>query len=153
VPPTLYVDADACPVKDIIERGAVRSGFPVFFVSNRPVGIHPKKGVFVLLAPQGPDEADRMIVERATPGDLVLTADLPLAADALAKGARVVDFRGVEFDKGTIEGKLRAREYNETMRGGFSFSGGPAPMAVQDRTRFANLFDRILTAMKRAPPA
>ncbi|MFN7147318.1 MAG: DUF188 domain-containing protein, partial [Myxococcota bacterium] len=138
--PTLYVDADACPVKDIIERAALRMGFPVFFVSNRPVGIRPKKGVMVILAPAGPDEADRMIAERCGPGDLVLTADLPLAAAALANGSRCIDFRGDAFDAGTIDGKLAAREMNETLRGGFTFTGGPAPMTQRDRMRFANTF-------------
>lgn len=150
--PSIYVDADACPVKDLIERGALRVGFPVYFVSNRSVGIKPKKGVFVILAPSGPDEADLIIARSAAPGDLVLTADIPCAADALAAGARCIDFRGQAFDAGTIQGKLAAREMNEMLRGGFTFTGGPAPLTAQDRTRFANQFDRVLTEMKRAGP-
>lgn len=148
--PTIYVDADACPMKDVIERGALRVQFPVFFVSNRSVGIKPKKGVYVILAPAGPDEADRMIAERAKPGDLVLTADLPLAADALAAGARCLDFRGQAFDAATIQSKLAVREMNEMMRGGFTFTGGPSPLTAQDRVRFANMFDRVLQEMVRA---
>lgn len=146
--PTIYVDADACPMKDIVERGALRVGFPVFFVSNRPVGVRPKRGVFVILAPAGPDEADAIVAERARPGDLVLTADLPLAADALAAGARCIDFRGQEFTSDTIRGKLAAREMNETLRGGFTFTGGPAPLTARDRVQFANTFDRVLTEMR-----
>ena len=148
--PSIYVDADACPFKDMIERGAVRAGFPVYFVANRNVGIRPKAGVFMLLAKSGPDEADALIAARAAPGDLVLTADLPLAADALAKGARCIDFRGQVFDVATMAGKLAAREMNETLRGGFTFTGGPTPLSVQDRTRFANTFDRTLTQMKQS---
>ena len=146
---TIYVDADACPMKDVIERGALRLQYPVFFVSNRPVGIKAKKGVYVILAPAGPDEADLIIARRAGPGDLVLTADLPLAADALAAGARCIDFRGQVFEKSTIQGMLAAREMIEMMRGGFTFSGGPAPLTAQDRVRFSNTFDRVLTEMQR----
>lgn len=148
--PAIWVDADSCPFKDLIERGALRVGFAVTFVANRNVGVVPKRGVNVLVVSRGMDVADQVIADRAAPGDLVLTSDLPLAADALARGARCIDFRGGEFDSATIDGKLRAREMSETLRGGFTFTGGPAPLSVQDKTRFANTYDRVLAAMKRA---
>ncbi|MFZ5475314.1 MAG: YaiI/YqxD family protein [Myxococcota bacterium] len=147
--PSIWVDADACPFKDVIERGALRVGFPVTFVANRNVGVVPKRGVSVLVVSRGMDVADDVIAARVAPGDLVLTADIPLAAEALARGARCIDFRGGEFDAATIRGKLAAREMNETLRGGFTFTGGPSPLSVQDKTRFANTYDRVLTAMAR----
>jgi uncharacterized protein YaiI (UPF0178 family) len=150
--PSIWVDADACPFKDVLERGALRVGFPLTFVANRPV-VTPKRGVSMKVVRHGMDVADQWIAEQARPGDLVVTADLPLAADALAKGARCIDFRGGEFDADTIAGKLAAREMNEILRGGFAFTGGPAPLSPQDKARFANTYDRVLTRMQRGRPA
>ena len=149
--PSIWVDADACPFKDVLERAALRVGFPITFVANRPVGVVSKRGVTMHVVGRGMDVADQWIAEQAQSGDLVVTADLPLAADALAKGARCIDFRGGEFDASTIQGKLAAREMNEVLRGGFSFTGGPAPLSVQDKARFANTLDRVLVRLQRAP--
>jgi uncharacterized protein YaiI (UPF0178 family) len=149
--PSIWVDADACPYKDVLERAALRVGFPVTFVANRPV-ITPKRGVTMHVVRHGMDVADQWIAEQARPGDLVVTADLPLAADALARGARCIDFRGGAFDAATIQGKLAAREMNEILRGGFTFTGGPSPLSAQDKARFANMLDRVLTQMQRTRP-
>ena len=149
--PAIWVDADACPYKDVLERAALRVGFPVTFVANRPV-VTPKRGVTMHVVRHGMDVADDWIAAQARPGDLVVTADLPLAADALARGARCIDFRGGEFDAATIQGKLAAREMNEILRGGFAFTGGPSPLSPQDKARFANTLDRVLTRMQRTGP-
>jgi hypothetical protein len=146
--PAIWVDADACPYKDILERGALRTGLAITFVANRPV-ITPKRGVVMHVVRHGMDVADQWIAEQARPGDLVVTADLPLAADALARGAHCIDFRGGVFDAATIQGKLAAREMNEILRGGFAFTGGPSPLSPQDKARFANALDRALTQMLR----
>ncbi len=146
--PNIWVDADACPFKDVLERAALRVGFPVTFVANRAV-VTPKRGVAMQVVRHGMDVADQWIADQARPGDLVVTADLPLAADALAKGAYCIDFRGQAFDASTIDGQLRAREMNEVLRGGFTFTGGPAPLSVQDKTRFSNQLDTMLTRMKK----
>jgi uncharacterized protein YaiI (UPF0178 family) len=152
--PSIWVDADACPFKDVLERAALRVGFPITFVANRAV-VTTKRGVTMKVVRHGMDVADQWIAEQARAGDLVVTADLPLAADALARGAYCIDVRGQAFDASTIDGKLRAREMNEVLRGGFTFTGGPAPLSVQDKTRFANQLDTVLTRMKRAqtPPS
>lgn len=102
------VDGDACPVKDLIHRAALRLQVPMILVSNRPMAFGCESGVTPVIVPQGPDQADQWIVAEATPQDLVITADIPLAAEVVAKGGIALGHRGEIFDASTI-GEHKAR--------------------------------------------
>jgi len=147
--PQIYVDADACPVKEEIERVATRHGLTVTLVSNG--GIRPSRNPLVscVVVSEGPDAADDWIAERAAPGDIAITADIPLAARCLEKGARVLKHDGKPFTSANIGTALGMRELSRHLRemtGGQTFHAG---FTKQDRSRFLNALENEIQAVKR----
>jgi uncharacterized protein YaiI (UPF0178 family) len=143
----LFIDADACPVKAEAERVAVRLGVRMVVVSNG--GIRPSAHPLVesVFVPDGPDEADRWIADRAGPGDVVVTADIPLAARCIAGGARVVKHNGEVLTAANIGMVLAARDLAADLRAADPFrQGGGRPFAKADRSRFLDALDRALRA-------
>ena len=143
----IYVDADACPVKEQIYRAAARYRLPVTVVANGYMRVPPE----ATLARVGgdPDAADDWIAERAGAGDLVITADIPLAARALAAGSACLDFRGGEFSERSIGDALAARDLHRYLRDMGELTGGPAAFSPRDRSRFASKLDAVLTRLTR----
>jgi uncharacterized protein len=142
----IWVDADACPkvVKDILFRAAQRSGVLVTLVANQPLSVPRIPSLRLLTVASGFDVADNAIVARAVAGDLVITADIPLAAEVLAKGAEAVSPRGERFSPDTIRGQLTMRDFMDTMRSSGVVGGGPPPLSQADRNAFASQLDRWL---------
>lgn len=142
----IWVDADACPkvVKDILFRAAQRSGVVVTLVANQPLAVPRIPSLRVLTVASGFDVADSAIVARAAAGDLVVTSDIPLAAEVLAKGAEAVSPRGERFSPDTIRGQLTMRDFMDTMRSCGVVGGGPPPLSQADRNAFASHLDRWL---------
>ncbi|MEM7409414.1 MAG: YaiI/YqxD family protein [Myxococcota bacterium] len=140
----LYVDGDACPVKDEIYVVATRYGVPVSLVANQYQHVPADFGVEMVVVDAGPDVADDWIAERAGPGDVVITADIPLAARCLERGARVIGTDGRPFTEDSIGGALATRALREELREGGVATGGPAPLSGKDRSRFASRLDALV---------
>lgn len=151
--PRIWVDADACPgvVREIIVRAANRTRVEAVFVANQQVRLPPGPFTRSMQVPGGFDVADQAIVDAAEPGDLVVTADIPLAADAIAKGAEAVNPRGEPYSPDTIRQKLNLRDFMDTMRSSGVQSGGPPSYGQKERQAFANVLDRYLARVKAAP--
>lgn len=145
----IYIDADACPVKDQIYRAAARYRLPVTVVANG--GMRVPDDVTLVRVGGDPNAADDWIAERAGAGDLVVTADIPLAARALDAGALCLDFRGGEFTSAAIGDALAGRELNRHLRALGELMGGPAAFSPRDRARFASKIDAVLNRLARAP--
>lgn len=149
----LYIDADACPVRDEALRVALRHGAAVYLVSNggiRPVD-HPQ--VHMVYVDHGADEADRWIAERAGAGDVVVTADTVLAARCLEAGAQVIKHNGEALTRANIGPVLALRDLAADLRAADPFrQGGGKPFSKQDRARFTDRLDRMLTAARRETP-
>jgi len=147
----ILVDADACPVvvKDMLYRAAQRVEVCVTLVANRYLRTPPSRFIKTVQVPAGFDAADDRIVELAAAGDLVITADIPLAAAALDKGAHVLDPRGVWFSHENIQERLTLREVMDQLRGAGIDTGGPAAYSPQDGKTFASQFDRFLARHAR----
>ncbi|MGB5853807.1 MAG: YaiI/YqxD family protein [Oceanisphaera sp.] len=142
----IWVDADACPkvIRDILFRAAERTQTPLTMVANHPLPLPGSTLIKQLQVPKGFDVADDEIVSRIQPGEILVTADIPLAAEALEKGARVITPRGEKFDTGTIKAKLTMRDFMDTMRSSGIHTGGPATLSPADRQTFANQLDQLL---------
>ncbi len=142
----IYVDADACPtvIKDILYRAAERKKLQLILIANQPLRVPPSKFIQTLTVSSGFDVADDEIVKRCEAGDLVITADIPLAAEVIAKGGQALSPRGELFTKDNIRGRLNVRDFMDTMRASGVQSGGPPPLNQRDRMEFANHLDRIL---------
>lgn len=142
----IYVDADGLPkaAKDIVIRAAVRLRVPVVFVANKPVRHEPSEFVSSLIVPEGPDVADDRIVELAAPGDLVITADIPLADRVVAKGGTALNPRGMLYTEENIKDRLATRDLLSELRNGGLMTGGPPPFGRKDRQAFADQLDRFL---------
>jgi len=147
----LYVDADACPVKDEVYRVARRYAMRVVLVANAPLRV-PADALVELVVRPGFGAADDWIAEQAGPGDVVITADIPLAARSLAKGARVLDPKGRPLTDNDIGGVLALRNLMDELRQGGTVTGGPAPMTAKDRSRFLSKLDEVVNAVQRAHP-
>jgi len=147
----IWVDADAAPVavKDILFRAAERTGRPLTLVANQPMAMPDLDNVNFLLVDSGFDVADSEIVRRMNPGDLVITADIPLAADVLAKGGYALNPRGEMYDAGTIKEKLAMRDFMSTLRDAGLAGGGPGAFGTRDKQAFAGKLDGFLTALER----
>jgi uncharacterized protein YaiI (UPF0178 family) len=146
----IYVDADACPVKDEAERVATRHRIALAFVSNG--GLRPSANPLVQMVyvPDGPDVADKWIAERAGRGDVVVTGDIPLAAKCIAAGARVVRHNGEVFTPANIGSILATRDLMADLRAADPFRpGGGKPFTKADRSRFLDALDREVTAARR----
>lgn len=140
----IWVDADACPapIKEILFRAAERTGIELILVANH--GMRVPRHVRLLQVPQGFDMADREIAARISPGDLVVTADIPLAADVIDKGGQALDPRGELHAPDTIRARLGMRDFMETLRASGVATGGPPALSQSDRKNFADRLDQLL---------
>lgn len=149
--PCIWVDADACPVaiKEVLFRAALRLQRPVTLVANHAMKVPASRYVRLLRVSSGFDVADNEILRRAETGDLVVTSDIPLAAELLDKGAEALSPRGERFSKDTIKAKLTMRDFMETMRAsGVEMHGGPPPLSQADRKSFADQLDRWIARQR-----
>jgi uncharacterized protein YaiI (UPF0178 family) len=150
----IWVDADASPgdVKSIVARAALRREIPTAFVANHRVQT-PANNPFVsaLRVDGGPDAADDLIADQAQPGDLAITADIPLAARLVGKGVHTVDPRGTEYTSANIGERLSIRDFMDGLRSVGVETGGPAAWGPKEKQAFASTFDRILTKLTRSP--
>ena len=142
----IWVDADACPVviKEILYRVAERTKLPLTLVANQWLKTPPYPSIRVIQVPKGFDVADNYIVDQAVAGDLVITADIPLAAGAIEKGALALNPRGELYTKENIKQTLDMRNFMETLRNSGVETGGPPAFNQADRQNFANQLDRLL---------
>ncbi|MEZ0262309.1 MAG: YaiI/YqxD family protein [Alphaproteobacteria bacterium] len=147
----IWVDADACPkvIKEILFRVAERTGRSVVFVTNQVLKLPAVDNVRLLQVEMGPDIADDAIVLQAEAGDLVITADIPLAARVVDKGVLAIDPRGKVYDRENIKQILSMRDFMDSMRGSGEATGGPAAFGQKERQEFANALDRVLAKMPR----
>ena len=145
----IYVDADACPVKDEVYRVATRYDLHVYVVSNTWLKVPRGDWAELVVVPGDFDAADDWIVEKVEAGDIVITADIPLAARCLEKQARVLGSTGREFSEESIGDALATREMMSQLRDSGTISGGPAPFGKQDRSRFLQSLDRNIQAVMR----
>jgi uncharacterized protein YaiI (UPF0178 family) len=148
---TIYIDADACPVKDEVYRVARRYAMRVAVVANTTLHVPPDTLIEMFVRP-GFGAADDWIAEQAGPGDIVITADIPLAARCLTKNARVLDAKGHAFTENDIGAALGMRDLMDELRQGRAITGGPAPMTPKDRSRFLSKLDETVNAVRRAHP-
>lgn len=146
----IYVDADACPVKAEVVRVAERHGLTVHMVSNGGLRPNPNPRIRSVLVPEGPDAADDWIAERAGPRDVAITADIPLAARCLDRGARVLGPDGRPFTEDGIGMALAARDLNAHLRDTGAIRGGGPSFSKQDRSRFLDVLETTIQALKRA---
>ncbi len=142
----IWVDADAAPraVKEILYRAAERVGVPLVLVANQPLQVPRSRLIRSVQVGAGFDVADDYIVQQAEPGDLLITADIPLAAQALEKGCAVIDPRGERYTADNIRQRLNMRDFMDTLRASGVATGGPAAYGQQERQAFANQLDRFL---------
>ena len=144
----IWVDADACPVvaREILFRAADRTGVQLTLVANQPLSTPASKNINSVQVPRGFDVADDEIVKRVTAGDLVITSDIPLAAEVIEKGGHALSPRGELHTKENIGAKLNMRDFMDTMRSsGVEMGGGPGAYVQRDKQEFANKLDRFLT--------
>jgi uncharacterized protein YaiI (UPF0178 family) len=149
----IWVDADACPqvIKDILYRAAERAQVVTTLVSNMALARTPASDfVKTIRVAKGFDGADQRIMQEVRPGDLVVTADLPLAAAVVARGASALDPRGELYTEDNVGERLAMRNLMQELRSGGELLGGPAPLRINDRQKFANELDRFL-ARPRPP--
>jgi uncharacterized protein YaiI (UPF0178 family) len=148
----IWVDADACPVviKEILFRAAERTQVLVTLVANQPLRTPPTRYVRAIQVPGGFDVADDEIVRRVSAGDLVVTQDIPLAAQVIDKGALAINPRGELYTTETIAQQLTMRNFMDELRGSGVDTGGPAPFHPRDRQSFANQLDQWLSRRARS---
>jgi hypothetical protein len=147
----IWVDADACPavIKDILYRAAERTGVATTLVANRPLRIPPSPHLSFLRVAAGLDVADNAIVKNLSAGDLVITADIPLAAKAIEKGAYALNPRGEFYSEENIRSRLSMRDFLDSLRSEGIETGGPPTLNQSDRQSFANKLDAFLTRHTR----
>lgn len=147
--PTLWVDADACPrvIKDILFRAATRTGITLVLVANQPLSVPRLAHIRAITVPAGLDVADSTIVARCCAGDLVVTADIPLAAEVVAKGVTAINPRGELYTPESVRQHLSMRNFMDSLRGAGVQTGGPASFHARDRQAFANQLDRWLARL------
>jgi len=144
----IWVDADACPkvIKEILFRAAERMQVPLILVANRLLWTPPSRFIRAMRVAHGFNVADREIAEKMQAGDLVVTADIPLASDVIGRGGHALDPRGVLYTKDNIQERLALRDFMDQLRGSGVETGGPAPWSPSDSHAFANQLDRLLSA-------
>ena len=147
---TIWVDADACPVaiKEILFRAAIRVEMPLILVANHALRITPSPWIKMVQVPSGFDVADNYIVQHIEKGDLVITSDIPLAAELIEEQAEVITSRGEVYTPQNIRERLNMRDFMETMRSSGEVSGGLATLGPKDKQDFANALDRYLATRK-----
>jgi len=148
--PAIYIDADACPVKDEVYRVARRYAVRVAVVANAALRV-PADPLVELVVRPGFGAADDWIAGQVGPGDIVVTADVPLAARAVERGAVVLDPKGRVLDADTVGEALGMRDLKEGLRQAGEATGGPAPMTPRDRSRFLSKLDELVNAARRRP--
>ena len=148
----IWVDADACPgaIKDVLCAAAERVGVELVLVANRPLYTRPSNWVRSTRVAAGFDVADAYIVEQLAAGDLVITADVPLAAAAVEKGAHALGPRGLEYTPENIGEYLDTRNFMSDLRGAGQVTGGPPPLTQREVSAFANALDRFLARARGA---
>jgi uncharacterized protein len=149
---TLWIDADAAPrdVKEIVFRAAKRLGIDTVLVANQHLAVprhHPT--VRAVVVEGGPDVADKHIADHAVPGDLAVTADIPLAAKLVEKSVVAIDPRGREYSEANIAERLSVRDFMDGLRSSGVETGGPRPYGPKDRQAFASTLDRVLTRLRK----
>lgn len=145
----IFVDADACPVKNEIYRVAERYGLKVFVVANSYMNVPRSDTIERVIVTQGPDVADDWIVERVTTSDIVITADIPLAGRSVKKGATVLSPTGKPFDDDSIGMALATRDLMTDLRSAGAVTRGPPPLNRQDISRFLSALDLAVVRVKR----
>jgi len=142
----IWVDADACPVviKEILFKAAERTGVQLTLVANQPVRVPPSRYISSIQVRSGFDVADNEIVKRVSSGDLVITGDIPLAADVIEKGGHALSPRGERYTTENIKARLNIRDFLDTLRGSGIDTGGPPALSQGDRKSFADHLDRLL---------
>ena len=150
IPIRVLVDADACPVKSEIYRVAERHGAKVLVVSNSVMAIPPAPWIERVIVGDAPDAADDWIVEHAARGDIIVTADIPLAARGVKAGADVIAPNGRAFTEASIGMTLASRNLMDDLRSAGQITGGPRPFAPRDRSAFLSALDLAITRLKRA---
>lgn len=153
MPPSIYVDSDACPVREEVFRVAERLGLDVHVVSNGARGLRLPEAPYVhrVIVPAGADAADDWIASHVGPGDICVTADIPLAARCLAAGAQAVSPTGHRWTDANIGNALAGRAVSQHLREIGAASGGPAAITKADRSRFLSELDAACTAARRPP--
>ncbi|OSN06971.1 hypothetical protein AU512_03975 [Lonsdalea iberica] len=147
----IWVDADACPVviKEVLYRAAERTATTVTFVANQPLKVPTSPHLRTLRVAAGFDVADNEIVRRVTPGDLVITSDIPLASEVLEKQGEALNPRGERYTPDTIRERLTLRDFMDTLRSSGIQTGGPNALSQRDRQQFANQLDQWLQRQSR----
>lgn len=142
----IWVDADACPVaiKEILFRAAERTATRLTLVANQPMRVPRSQYIKTVQVPPGFDVADNEIVKRLAAGDLVITADIPLAAEVIDKGGHALNPRGERYTKENVRARLNMRDFMDTLRASGIHTGGPPAISQSDRKAFANNLDRFL---------
>lgn len=148
----ILVDADACPkvIKEILFRAAERQQIQMVLVANKLLYCPPSRFIRAMQVPPGFDVADNKIAQMVAPGDLVITADIPLAADIIARGGHALNPRGEFYTKDTIQERLTMRNFMDGLRGSGVETGGPPALNQNDRQVFANQLDRFLAKCGKA---
>ncbi len=146
-PNQIWVDADACPnvIKEILYRAAERVGIALTLVANQPLSVPRSRLIRTVQVAAGFDVADNHIARQVVPGDLVITADIPLASEVIARGGVALNPRGELYTEANIRQRLTMRDFMETLRSSGVDTGGPAPFNHADRQAFANQLDRLLS--------
>jgi len=149
----IWVDADACPVviKEILYRAAERTSVLVTLVANQALQVPRSRCIKTLQVPAGFDVADNEIVKRMSAGDLVITSDIPLAAEVIEKGGHALSPRGEMYSTENIGARLNMRDFMDTMRASGIDTGGPPALSQSDRQTFANYLDQLLTKHTKDP--
>ena len=147
----IWIDADACPgvIKDILFRAAERAQIPTTLVANQYIATPPSKVISMVQVGAGFDVADNEIVKRVCGGDLVITSDIPLAAEVVEKGAQALSHRGEAYTKETIRQRLSMRDFMETLRNSGVQTGGHSALNHADRQNFANQLDRWIAKQQK----
>ena len=149
--PQIWVDADACPkvIREILYRAAQRTKLQLTLVANHHIQVPASPLIRSLQVQQGFDVADDYIAAQVEEGDLVVTSDIPLAAEAIDKGAYVITSRGERYTRNNIRQRLNMRDFMDTMRSSGEMSGGPPPLGQRERMEFGNALDSLLARMVR----
>ena len=151
----IWVDADACPavIKEILFKAAERTGIQLTLVANQKVQIPRSRFISFVQVASGFDVADNEIVKRLESGDLVITGDIPLAADVIEKGGHALNPRGELYTIENIKARLNIRDFMDTLRGSGINTGGPPPLSQSDRKAFADNLDKLLTRYSGKKPS
>ena len=151
LPFKLWVDADALPkiLREVIIRASDRYQLEVIFVANQNVGITPSVRIKSIQVMQGADQADKEIIERMQANDIVMTQDIPLAAEVIEKGGVAINPRGEIWTVSNIRARLHLRDFMDTLRGAGVQTGGPAPISERDKREFSSALDQTIQKQKK----